>query len=115
MELQFGTNWSHFSRFAGGVIGQTLRMEGMFAFFLESAVEKTLELEQSTFELAPLPPGRYVLGAYVVKKIIVPPNGHTYANEGPIYFPGETGIAGAEPFDVAEGKSITNVKLKIMY
>src|ERR1700745_1037420 len=37
MEFQFGTNWSVFSRFAGGVIGQTLAMEGMFAFFLESA------------------------------------------------------------------------------
>ena len=37
MEFQFGTNWSLFSRFAGGVIGQTLAMEGMFAFFLESA------------------------------------------------------------------------------
>jgi cytochrome d ubiquinol oxidase subunit I len=37
MEFQFGTNWSHFSRYAGGVIGQTLAMEGMFAFFLESA------------------------------------------------------------------------------
>ncbi len=37
MEFQFGTNWSLFSRFAGGVIGQTLGMEGMFAFFLESA------------------------------------------------------------------------------
>jgi len=36
LEFQFGTNWSHFSRFAGGVIGQTLAMEGMFAFFLES-------------------------------------------------------------------------------
>lgn len=37
MEFQFGTNWSHFSQFAGGVIGQTLAMEGVFAFFLESA------------------------------------------------------------------------------
>lgn len=37
MEFQFGTNWSHFSRFAGGVIGQTLAMEGMFSFFLESS------------------------------------------------------------------------------
>ena len=37
MEFQFGTNWADFSRFAGGVIGQTLAMEGMFAFFLESA------------------------------------------------------------------------------
>jgi cytochrome bd ubiquinol oxidase subunit I len=38
MEFQFGTNWSRFSRIAGGVIGQTLAMEGMFAFFLESSV-----------------------------------------------------------------------------
>ncbi len=37
MEFQFGTNWSAFSKSAGGVIGQTLAMEGMFAFFLESS------------------------------------------------------------------------------
>ncbi len=37
MEFQFGTNWSQFSKHAGGVIGQTLAMEGMFAFFMESA------------------------------------------------------------------------------
>ncbi len=37
MEFQFGTNWSAFSRKAGGIIGQTLAMEGVFAFFLESS------------------------------------------------------------------------------
>ena len=37
MEFQFGTNWSRFSEAAGGVIGQTLAMEGVFAFFLESS------------------------------------------------------------------------------
>ncbi len=37
MEFQFGTNWAHFSRSAGGVIGQTLAMEGVFSFFLESS------------------------------------------------------------------------------
>jgi cytochrome d ubiquinol oxidase subunit I len=36
MEFQFGTNWARFSRQAGGVIGQTLAMEGVFSFFLES-------------------------------------------------------------------------------
>jgi cytochrome d ubiquinol oxidase subunit I len=36
MEFQFGTNWAAFSRYAGGIIGQTLAMEGLFAFFLES-------------------------------------------------------------------------------
>jgi cytochrome bd ubiquinol oxidase subunit I len=37
MEFQFGTNWAAFSRSAGSVIGQTLAMEGVFAFFLESS------------------------------------------------------------------------------
>lgn len=38
MEFQFGTNWSRFSQATGSVIGQTLAMEGIFAFFLESTL-----------------------------------------------------------------------------
>jgi cytochrome d ubiquinol oxidase subunit I len=37
MEFQFGTNWARLARFAGPVIGQTLAMEGLFAFMLESS------------------------------------------------------------------------------
>jgi cytochrome d ubiquinol oxidase subunit I len=37
MEFQFGTNWARFSQLTGGVIGQTLAMEGLFAFMLESS------------------------------------------------------------------------------
>jgi cytochrome d ubiquinol oxidase subunit I len=37
MEFQFGTNWAAFSKSAGAVIGQTLGMEGVFSFFLESS------------------------------------------------------------------------------
>ncbi len=37
MEFQFGTNWAKFSELTGGIIGQTLAMEGMIAFFLESS------------------------------------------------------------------------------
>jgi len=37
MEFQFGTNWAVFSRFSGNVIGHTLAMESLFAFFLESS------------------------------------------------------------------------------
>src|ERR1700758_1461712 len=37
MEFQFGTNWASFSKASGGVIGQTLGMEGVFSFFLESS------------------------------------------------------------------------------
>src|SRR3954465_10533039 len=36
LEFQFGTNWAKFSNYAGGVIGTTLAMEGVFAFFAES-------------------------------------------------------------------------------
>src|ERR1700759_1213183 len=36
LEFQFGTNWAAFSNFAGGVIGQTLAMAGVFAFLPES-------------------------------------------------------------------------------
>ena len=37
LEFQFGTNWAKFSNYAGEIIGQTLAMEGVFAFILESA------------------------------------------------------------------------------
>lgn len=36
MEFQFGTNWARFTEYAGKVVGHTLAMEGLFAFFLES-------------------------------------------------------------------------------
>jgi cytochrome d ubiquinol oxidase subunit I len=38
MEFQFGMNWARFSRYAGPVVGQTLFMEGVFAFFAESSL-----------------------------------------------------------------------------
>lgn len=37
MELQLGANWARFTQLTGGVVGQTLAMEGVFAFFLESS------------------------------------------------------------------------------
>lgn len=37
LEFQFGTNWAKFSELTGGIIGQTLALEGTFSFFLESS------------------------------------------------------------------------------
>ncbi len=37
LEFEFGTNWSRFSAFGGSVFGQALPLEGVYAFFLESA------------------------------------------------------------------------------
>jgi cytochrome d ubiquinol oxidase subunit I len=49
LEFQFGTNWARFSNVAGGVIGSTLAMEGMFAFFLESSFLGVLLYGESRF------------------------------------------------------------------
>jgi cytochrome d ubiquinol oxidase subunit I len=73
MEFQFGTNWSRFSRFAGGVIGQTLAMEGMFAFFLESTFlglflygEKRLTRVQHWFAALLVWAGSWLSGFFIV-------------------------------------------------
>ena len=58
MEFQFGTNWSHFARTTGGVIGQPLAMEGVFSFFLESAFLGPLPFRRK----APVPAGTLGLG-----------------------------------------------------
>jgi cytochrome d ubiquinol oxidase subunit I len=49
MEFQFGTNWAQFSIYAGDIIGQTLAMEGAFAFFLESAFLGLFLFGEQTF------------------------------------------------------------------
>ncbi len=36
LEFEFGTNWGRFSSYGGGVFGQMLPLEGVYAFFLES-------------------------------------------------------------------------------
>ena len=73
MEFQFGTNWSHFSRFAGGVIGQTLAMEGLFAFFLESTFlglflygEKRLSPKQHWFAAFMVFAGAWLSGYFII-------------------------------------------------
>lgn len=73
MEFQFGTNWSHFSRFAGGVIGQTLAMEGMFAFFLESSFlglflygEKRLSPKMHWFAALMVFAGSWLSGYFII-------------------------------------------------
>jgi cytochrome d ubiquinol oxidase subunit I len=36
-EFQFGMNWSQYSNYVGDIFGAPLAMEGLIAFFLESA------------------------------------------------------------------------------
>ncbi|HUR26546.1 MAG TPA: cytochrome ubiquinol oxidase subunit I [Planctomycetota bacterium] len=49
MEFQFATNWARFTDHAGGVVGQTLAREGLFAFFLESSFLALLVFGEKRF------------------------------------------------------------------
>jgi len=93
MEFQFGTNWSRFSRFAGGVIGQTLAMEGMFAFFLESSFlglflfgEKRLSPRAHLASAIAVFAGSWLSGYFIVATDawMQHPVGHTIARDGSV-------------------------------
>ena len=73
MEFQFGTNWARFSKAAGGVIGQTLAMEGMFSFFLESTFlglflfgEKKLSPKLHWFSAICVCAGAWLSGYFII-------------------------------------------------
>lgn len=91
MEFQFGTNWARFSRFAGGVIGQTLAMEGMFAFFLESSFlgllvfgEKKLGRTGHFFAALALLAGSWLSGYFIIctNAFLQHPVGHAVGADG---------------------------------
>ena len=91
MEFQFGTNWAAFSARAGGVIGQTLAMEGVFAFFLESSFLALLLWGKQRFgrRLHYLAAWALFVGSWLSGYFIVTTNafmqhpvGHTLAADG---------------------------------
>src|SRR6185295_15557989 len=91
MEFQFGTNWARFSHYAGGVIGQTLAMEGIFAFFLESSVlallvfgERRLGPKRHLAAAVALFVGSWLSGYFIVttNAFMQNPVGHSTAPDG---------------------------------
>lgn len=91
MEFQFGTNWARFAKFAGGIIGQTLAMEGVFAFFLESCFlgllvwgERRLGRVGHFFAAVALFLGSWLSGYFIVatNAFMQHPSGHEIAADG---------------------------------
>jgi cytochrome d ubiquinol oxidase subunit I len=91
LEFQFGTNWARFSRLTGGVVGQTLAMEGMFAFFLESTFlgllvwgEKRLGPRRHFLAAAALLLGSWLSGYFIIvtNAFMQHPVGHRLAADG---------------------------------
>jgi len=94
MEFQFGTNWGRFSRYAGNVVGQTLAMEGLFAFFLESAFlsllvfgEKRLSRIGHFFAAAALFAGSWLSGYFITatNAFMQHPTGHAVGADGVLH------------------------------
>jgi len=91
MEFQFGTNWAGFSRYSGSVIGQTLAMEGMFAFFLESAFigaliwgEKRLGPRNHFLAAVGVATGSWLSGSFILitNSFMQHPVGYAFAPDG---------------------------------
>jgi cytochrome d ubiquinol oxidase subunit I len=93
MEFQFGTNWARFSAAAGSVIAHTLAMEGVFAFFLESAFLYLLLFQEE--RLGPrghwlvafaLFVGSWLSGFFIIctNAFMQHPTGHRIASDGSI-------------------------------
>jgi cytochrome d ubiquinol oxidase subunit I len=93
MEFQFGTNWARFAEAAGGVIGQTLAMEGVFSFFLESSFlglflfgEKRLGPRGHWMAAFLVFLGSWLSGYFIVatNAFMQHPVGHTVAPDGSV-------------------------------
>jgi cytochrome d ubiquinol oxidase subunit I len=91
MEFQFGTNWSNFSKYSGAVIGQTLAMEGMFAFLFESAFvgalvfgEKRLGPRKHFYAAVAVAVGSWLSGYFILvtSAFMQHPVGHVVSPDG---------------------------------
>ncbi len=91
MEFQFGTNWARFSHFSGGVIGTTLALEGLFAFFAESAFlglflfgEKRLSPKGHMFAAVMVFLGSWLSGYFIIatNAFMQHPVGYQFAADG---------------------------------
>ena len=94
MEFQFGTNWSEFTKYSGGVIGQTLAMESMFAFLLESALvgalvwgEKRLGPRNHFLAALGVAVGSWVSGYFIIvtNAFMQHPVGHGVSSDGTLH------------------------------
>jgi cytochrome d ubiquinol oxidase subunit I len=94
MEFQFGTNWAGFSAYAGRVVGHTLAMEGLFAFFLESsfiallvAGERRLSPRAHFATAVALWLGSWISGYFIIctNAFMQYPVGHTVGPDGSLH------------------------------
>jgi cytochrome d ubiquinol oxidase subunit I len=91
LEFQIGAGWARFAHATGGVIGQTLAMEGVFAFFLESTFlylflfgEKRMAPRTHLVMAVLVMSGSWLSGYFIVttNAFMQHPVGHTVGSDG---------------------------------
>lgn len=94
LEFQIGAGWARFAHATGGVIGQTLAMEGVFAFFLESTFlyfflfgEKWLSPKAHLGVAALVMTGSWLSGFFIIvtNAFMQHPVGHVVAADGSVH------------------------------
>lgn len=78
------------------------------------ALEINLGPDQSDFELAPLPPGEYILGAYLSKRVEVDAHAHTYRDTAPTFYRGVADVKSATPISVGPGEKRTGFSFRML-
>ena len=94
LEFQIGAGWSRFAKATGGVIGQSLAMEGVFAFFLESTflylflfAEKKLSPRAHLGVAICVMTGSWLSGFFIIvtNAFMQHPVGHEVAADGTVH------------------------------
>jgi cytochrome bd ubiquinol oxidase subunit I len=93
LEFQIGAGWARFAHATGGVIGQTLAMEGVFAFFLESTFlylflfgEKKLSPKMHLLSAILVMTGSWLSGFFIIvtNAFMQHPVGHVEMPDGSV-------------------------------
>ena len=79
-----------------------------------AVLEINLNPDQTDFELAPLPPGEYILGAFLSRRVEVDANAHTYRDTAPTFYPGVTDVKSATPISVGPGERRTGFSFRML-
>ncbi|HEX5131637.1 MAG TPA: cytochrome ubiquinol oxidase subunit I [Candidatus Krumholzibacteria bacterium] len=110
MEFQFGTNWARFTSYAGKVVGHTLGMEGLLAFFLESSFiailvwgERRVSRRVHYLAAIALWVGSWLSGYFIVttNAFLQRPVGYEFAADGTLRL-GDFGAFITNPWAIAQ-------------
>ena len=77
-------------------------------------LQKYIEQNQSSFEIAPLPAGKYIIGVYLSKQVQVGNGAHTYKDTAPTYYPGVPDLESATVIEVHEGEKLSGFNFRML-